>query len=300
LTDGRAELDRLAARIESGHRQAVGALSAAYPDKTRLELVENPPPDFFARVRAEKFEVEDVHALADFARRTRALSAVEQALLEPEIRSRLARATGLAPSEIELSTVASYVRKRESNAASVAEVLRGAGARGLDGPRLYDLLSRYERERRLDRASSGYVPNPSAFFGLGARTQWLIVLSFLVCVVGVANAMLMSVTERFTEIATMKCLGALDGFVMTMFVFEALIQGAVGGVVGVVLGVLLAVVRMLFEYGPIAGAAFGAVGEMGSAALLALVIGVLLAAVAAVGPSFVAARLAPMEAMRVD
>ena len=106
--------------------------------------------------------------------------------------------------------------------------------------------------------------------------------------------------ERFTEIATMKCLGALDGFVMTMFVFEALIQGALGGVVGVVLGVLLAVVRMLFEYGPIAGAASGAVGELSSAALLSLVIGVLLAAVAAVGPSFVAARLAPMEAMRVD
>ncbi|MCK4402075.1 ABC transporter permease, partial [bacterium] len=43
---------------------------------------------------------------------------------------------------------------------------------------------------------------------------WLVVLSLMVCVVGIANAMLMSVTERYKEIGTMKCLGALDRFII--------------------------------------------------------------------------------------
>ena len=38
------------------------------------------------------------------------------------------------------------------------------------------------------------------------RNLWLVTLSLLVCIVGITNAMLMSVTERFREIGTMKCL----------------------------------------------------------------------------------------------
>ena len=117
---------------------------------------------------------------------------------------------------------------------------------------------------------------------------------------GVANAMLMSVTERFTEIATMKCLGAMDRFVMQMFVLEALIQGAVGGLVGLVLGLLLSVLRALVEFGSLANLATGAAGAVGLAMLAALLCTMLLAALSAVGPSYVAARLSPMEAMRVE
>jgi putative ABC transport system permease protein len=125
-------------------------------------------------------------------------------------------------------------------------------------------------------------------------------LSFLVCGVGVANAMLMSVGERFAEIATMKCLGALDGFVLTLFLFEAAIQGVIGGIIGLVLGGLLALARGLAEYGGLLASARGAVGPVLLALGVALALGVLLAALSAIGPSLVAARLSPMEAMRVD
>ena len=41
-------------------------------------------------------------------------------------------------------------------------------------------------------------------FGLQIRQMFLVAISFLVCMVGITNAMLMSITERFREIATMK------------------------------------------------------------------------------------------------
>src|SRR5262249_9292677 len=50
-----------------------------------------------------------------------------------------------------------------------------------------------------------------------ARQIWLVVMSLVVCTVGISNSMLMSVTERFKEIGTMKCLGALDSFIVKLF-----------------------------------------------------------------------------------
>jgi hypothetical protein len=138
-----------------------------------------------------------------------------------------------------------------------------------------------------------------ATWGFSGRTIWLLVVSFLVCVVGIANAMLMSVTERFREIATMKCLGATDGFIMINFVLESCIQGVAGGVIGTVLGLLLGSLRGAGMYGWIALANYP-VGEVLTAAGVSLVAGVVISALAAVYPAWVAARLAPMEAMRIE
>src|SRR5690606_24777437 len=150
--------------------------------------------------------------------------------------------------------------------------------------------SHYRRHQALQAAAGDTPPQEGGgLFGLSERSQWLIALSFLVCVVGVANAMLMSVTERFTEIATMKWLGAMDRFVMMMFVFEAVIQGVVGGVAGLILGIVLALLRSLVEFGGLMFTASSALGEIVLATLLSLVVGIGLAAVAAVGPSWVAA-----------
>ena len=57
--------------------------------------------------------------------------------------------------------------------------------------------------------------------GISTKDIWLIIMSLIVCVVGIANSMLMAVTERFQEIGTMKCLGALDRFVVRLFLLES-------------------------------------------------------------------------------
>ncbi|PIP16567.1 MAG: hypothetical protein COX46_01465, partial [bacterium (Candidatus Ratteibacteria) CG23_combo_of_CG06-09_8_20_14_all_48_7] len=65
-----------------------------------------------------------------------------------------------------------------------------------------------------------------------ARSIWLVSLSLLVCVVGITNSMLMSVNERSREIGTMKCLGALNRFIMEIFLIESALQGLIGSIAG--------------------------------------------------------------------
>jgi ABC-type lipoprotein release transport system permease subunit len=131
------------------------------------------------------------------------------------------------------------------------------------------------------------------------RTLWLVGVAFIVCVVGIANAMLMSVMERFREIATMKCLGATDGFVMVLFVLESCVQGLAGGLAGALLGLLVALPQSALQFGNILWQTLN-VHDLFNISLSALATGVILAGIASVYPAYVAARLAPMEAMRLE
>jgi len=132
-----------------------------------------------------------------------------------------------------------------------------------------------------------------------SRTIALISVSFMVCMVGIINAMLMSVADRFREIATMKCLGATDGFIMLNFMLESAVQGVVGGVIGALLGTVLGILRSGLAYGSMAISHLPGLSLL-SAAAISFGLGVVLSVLAAVYPAFVAARLAPMEAMRIE
>jgi hypothetical protein len=149
------------------------------------------------------------------------------------------------------------------------------------------------KERRL----AGKLSDDGSL--VSVRQAFLIGISLLVCMVGIANAMLMAITERFREIATMKCLGATDGFILTQFLMEAGIQGAAGGALGMLIGVLFSLLKAgwLFDlhllwYFPALGLVI--------AGAACVVIGLLLATIASIYPSWVASRMAPMEAMRVE
>jgi putative ABC transport system permease protein len=172
--------------------------------------------------------------------------------------------------------------------------------RPLDADRMAVVAADWQRAQRtaqVEQAVSMAVSD--GFMGFSPRTLWLIVVSFMVCVVGIANAMLMSVTERFREIATMKCLGATDGFIMINFILESMMQGIAGGIIGAILGLILGVLRSWANYGFMTFTQFPGL-EVAAIAAGSLVTGVLISALAAVYPAWVAARLAPMEAMRIE
>lgn len=130
------------------------------------------------------------------------------------------------------------------------------------------------------------------------RNTWIAIISLLVTVIGIANAMLMSVTERFREIGTMKCLGALSSFVTQMFVMEASIMGVVGGLVGAIFGALFAIVIYTITYG--SGLVFGSlpIADVLLFGLYSLLAGVILSIVAALYPAKVAAAMVPATALR--
>ena len=132
-----------------------------------------------------------------------------------------------------------------------------------------------------------------------SKQMWLIGLSLLVCVVGIANAMLMSVTERFREIGTMKCLGALDAFIVKLFLLESTFQGVVGTSAGIVLGFLLTLMLALLDYGGFVFDYFP-LTDIARSALYALVAGTLLSLIGAMLPAYSAAKMEPVEAMRSD
>jgi len=132
-----------------------------------------------------------------------------------------------------------------------------------------------------------------------SKQTWLITLSLLVCVVGIANAMLMSVTERFREIGTMKCHGALDSFIVRLFLLESTFQGSAGTAVGIVIGLALTLVLALMDYGSFVFRFFPTGGILRSA-LAAMVVGTLLSLVGAMLPAYRAAKMEPVAAMRSD
>ena len=132
-----------------------------------------------------------------------------------------------------------------------------------------------------------------------SKQTWLISLSLLVCVVGIANAMLMSVTERFREIGTMKCLGALDTFIVKLFLLESTFQGFAGTSAGIVIGFLLTLGLALMDYGGYVVDYFPVSGIAESAGY-ALVVGTLLSLIGAMLPAYRAAKMEPVEAMRSD
>ncbi|MCL5408870.1 MAG: FtsX-like permease family protein [Candidatus Omnitrophica bacterium] len=132
---------------------------------------------------------------------------------------------------------------------------------------------------------------------MGARQIWLIALSLVVCTVGIINSMLMSVTERSREIGTMKCLGALDHFVVELFLIEAFIQGIIGSIIGIVIGVLFTTLSVLFQYKGIIFSLFPVI-QILKYSLMGLILGTFLTIIGALYPSYLSARMEPAEAIR--
>ncbi|HUW33986.1 MAG TPA: ABC transporter permease [Planctomycetota bacterium] len=132
------------------------------------------------------------------------------------------------------------------------------------------------------------------------RRGWVVVISLIASVICISNAMLMSVTERFREIGTMKCLGALSAFIRQMFLIESTLMGVAGSLLGALTGLAFALIAYGFTYG--FGLVFGSL-EMGSILLYAaicLAVGVVLSAVAALYPARIASRMLPANALRTN
>ncbi len=135
--------------------------------------------------------------------------------------------------------------------------------------------------------------------GIQAYQYWMAAIALLVCGVGIINSMLMSVTERYKEIGTMKCLGATNGNVLEIFLIESAILGLIGGIIGAVIGWLAAVVIYGLQLGfPVVFSVptLAYLYEIGRAVVVALGLSI----AAAAYPAWRAAKLSPAEALRYE
>lgn len=116
-------------------------------------------------------------------------------------------------------------------------------------------------------------------------------LTLIVSGVGVANMMLIGVKERIAEIGIMKAIGARDRTVLAIFLSEAAGIGLLSAGVGCALGFVL---LLLLQY-------FAGVAALPVAPYLlvfSLLFSLLITVVCGSYPAYVAARLAPVEAIR--
>ncbi|HEY8740646.1 MAG TPA: ABC transporter permease [Candidatus Dormibacteraeota bacterium] len=117
-------------------------------------------------------------------------------------------------------------------------------------------------------------------------------ISLLVGGIGVMNIMLVSVTERTSEIGLRKALGATPGDLLRQFLIEAATLSVLGGVLGVGLGLLAGVLLPRFTSIAVTITPGPILVAVAVAAAVGLVFGVY--------PALRAARLAPIEALRAQ
>jgi ABC-type lipoprotein release transport system permease subunit len=156
-----------------------------------------------------------------------------------------------------------------------------------------------DQTRMINSANSNDTASKEDAVSAKERLNWLSIMALIVCTVGITNAMLMSVTERYKEIGTMKCLGALDSFIVKLFFIESCLVGFISSFIGFFVGWFVISLVHIFTDGIVA---FGAQFWFGSLQLFgwSVFIGTFLTFIATIPPAVRAAQMPPAAALRVE
>jgi|TARA_R110000822_G_scaffold59736_11_gene148912 putative ABC transport system permease protein len=122
--------------------------------------------------------------------------------------------------------------------------------------------------------------------GLGA-------ISLLVGAVGIATILMITVTERTSEVGLLRALGCTRSQVRNMFLGEAVLLGLIGGLVGVlIIGLLLILLQLFLPALPIA--------MKPEIVTVALLVSMVIGLIAGVRPALNATALSPIDALRAE
>ncbi|MGN0362994.1 MAG: ABC transporter permease [Bilifractor sp.] len=119
---------------------------------------------------------------------------------------------------------------------------------------------------------------------------WIASIALLVGGIGVMNIMLVSVTERTSEIGLKKALGARKKRILAQFLTESAVLTSLGGILGVVVGIILAEVISRSSGTPVAISIPSIFVGVGFSMAIGILFGLL--------PSIKAANLNPIDALR--
>lgn len=180
---------------------------------------------------------------------------------------------------------------------SVAIKVGNTDAMAQAGKEAADLLTQRQivgTDTKLDYRSQDMLEQAQQLQKMSQSTNtqlvWIASISLLVGGIGVMNIMLVSVTERTSEIGLKKAIGAKKKRILMQFLTESAVLTSLGGIIGVISGVILAQLISKMMQIPVSIS----VPAIGVAVVFSTLIGVIFGML----PAYQAANLNPIEALR--
>ncbi|KPJ64866.1 hypothetical protein AMJ44_12005, partial [candidate division WOR-1 bacterium DG_54_3] len=155
------------------------------------------------------------------------------------------------------------------------------------------LLKRHGQEDfRIDTMEESIAMLDTVMNALTGIVTGIAAISLLVGGIGIANIMLVAVTERIREIGIRKAVGAKKRDILVQFLIEAVIISLMGGVLGIIFGVGVSSIAMYFIGLPLIITPWSI--------FMATLVSILVGVVSGVYPATRAAKLDPVEALRYE
>ena len=161
-----------------------------------------------------------------------------------------------------------------------ADLLTGSQIIGTDTGFDYRSADMLEQAQQLQNMSKS----------TNTQLIWIASISLLVGGIGVMNIMLVSVTERTSEIGLKKAIGAKKKRILLQFLTESAVLTSLGGIIGVISGIVLAQLISKMMQIPVSIS----IPAIGVAVVFSTLIGVIFGML----PAYQAANLNPIEALR--
>lgn len=180
---------------------------------------------------------------------------------------------------------------------SVAIKVENTDAMTMAGKEAADILTEkqiVDTESKLDYRSQDMLEQAQQLQKMSQSTNsqliWIASISLLVGGIGVMNIMLVSVTERTSEIGLKKAIGAKKKRILLQFLTESAVLTSLGGIIGVISGIVLAQLISKMMQIPVSIS----IPAIGVAVVFSTLIGVIFGML----PAYQAANLNPIEALR--
>ena len=127
-------------------------------------------------------------------------------------------------------------------------------------------------------------------YAIGGTGLFITILSLIVGGIGIMNIMFVSVKERTREIGVRKAIGATPNMILTQFLFEAITICVIGGLIGLTLafGVSFFINKIFPSTLPL------------WLSISSIIMSIFVGVISGIVPSYQAAQLDPIEALRYE